>query len=168
MSKMISPAARWNLRIVGGCEIDGTEYVVYTDERFSWACEEADFGAPTEEEDYSSWCANNPGVSDDALVAKIAAVCGLDGCHVAGSGVWVDAANGLEQEKETVFQGILTAMKTVADLPATPELVKMLRRVEDLIEDELYGEEDAETWARGNAEFVNRGGTFEPEVDDQA
>jgi len=89
---------RWGLRVIGECDVDGTSYVAYTDECYTWICEEEDFRSPTDETDYSLWCADScPGECDPTIVARIAAACGLDGANVAGSGRWVAAAS----EEET-------------------------------------------------------------------
>jgi len=85
---------KWHLRHVADVNVDGREYVVYSDGHGTYAIDRADWLRPTAEDDYSLWCAGTTGVGDHGLCARIALAAGLDGIRSCGDDSYVDAAAG--------------------------------------------------------------------------
>jgi len=83
-SKGILPSERWNLREIGRTKINDQEWVVYDDGSWTGATLARDFDNPTQEDDYSQWCADTVAAGDDKLCQCIASKVGLSWIQTAG------------------------------------------------------------------------------------
>lgn len=84
-TETLTPADRWSLTEVARVELDGAAYVVVDDGTYCTAMEAEAFDAPTDEADYSAWCAANPGIGNEDLCARLATEAGLDGIFSSGA-----------------------------------------------------------------------------------
>lgn len=67
-----TPAQRWGLTEHALVTVDGTDYVLYSDDQHMWAMDAAAYHAPTEESDYSLWCSGEgSGIGDHRLLVRI-------------------------------------------------------------------------------------------------
>ena len=67
------PKEKWNLREIARVDVDDVEYVIVDDGAYTVAMEAVIYDAPTEEDDYSTWCSGEgASIDDHALCARIA------------------------------------------------------------------------------------------------
>lgn len=75
-NKAILPTDRWDLIELDRVTIDGTEWVVYSDDGpYTWAVTAKDYDAETTETDYSLWCSGTTGAGDTDLCRRILQEC---------------------------------------------------------------------------------------------
>ena len=101
---MTTATEKFSLTELARVTVDTVDYVVYSDGSFRWAVDADSYDDVDEgysADDYSLWCAeDDEGVSDAHRCARIAAAAGLEGVHVAGTGVWCEAAGPVASETE--------------------------------------------------------------------